>query len=74
MDCDEGQIRQAVCDLDEEIKQLDLHRRRLAMIRRDLLIAIGARKPVVVKVDFMTNPDGSRTYLKKYRFDQEKPR
>jgi len=68
MAIDVEQIRELMTDLDEADKSLVLLQRRVRMIKRDLLIAIGDRKPVVQRIDAMTNPDGSKTDLKKYRF------
>lgn len=68
MEIDREMVRQGIADLDEEIMRIEVHKRRLEMVRRDLLIAIGARKPMVERIDTMKNPDGTETDLKKYRF------
>ena len=71
MATDVEQIRRAVSDIDEEIKQLDLHKRRLALVRRDLLIAIGDKRPILEKIDEYTGAGGKKIDLRRYRFKKE---
>lgn len=71
-DPDRENIRELVSDLETIDKDLDLMKRRVKMIKRDLLIAIGDRKPVVQNITEMIAGDGSRVDLSKYREGRKK--
>ena len=67
MEIDPTNIGALISDLAEIEKGLDLAKRRIQMIRRDLLIKIGEKKPVVEKITHYTAPDGRKLDLSRYR-------